>query len=226
MYYSTRMQQQTQIETILHILSEHYGLPIWQASDPAIDELVMTILSQNTTDRNSGAAYQRLRTRYHDWQEVAHADRHELEETIRIAGLAAAKAERIQHALQRAYQHAGSYSLDFLQQMPTADAIAWLTQQHGIGIKTAACVLMFAMGAPICAVDTHVGRVAYRLGWVASRDIAKAHHQLNALLVNPQHYACHVLLIQHGKHLCHARTPQCGSCPLLPYCPTGSTLHQ
>jgi endonuclease III len=137
-----------------------------------------------------------------------------------VAGLAQYKAERIQTALRRAYAHSGRYTLDFLATLDSDAAITWLTAQPGIGIKTAACVLMFALGAPICAVDTHVGRVAYRLGWVQSRDIAKAHGQLNRHLRPDQAYACHVLLIQHGKRICHARTPQCHACPLRAYCPS------
>lgn len=214
------MAQNTQIDHILHLLSDAYGLPIWQASDPVLDELIMTILSQNTTDRNSHAAYQQLRASYADWHAIAHAPFTELVATIRVAGLAQYKAERIQTALHRAYERSGSYSLDFLTTLDSTEAVAWLTAQPGIGIKTAACVLMFALGAPICAVDTHVGRVAYRLGWVQSKDIAKAHGQLNQRLRPDQAYACHVLLIQHGKRICHARTPRCTECSLRQYCPS------
>lgn len=214
------MAQNAQVDHILHLLSTSYGLPIWQAGDSALDELVMTILSQNTTDANSHAAYQRLRATYADWQAVAHAPFTELVATIRVAGLAQYKAERIQSALRRAHEHCGSYALDFLSTFESDAAMAWLTAQPGIGVKTAACVLMFALGAPVCAVDTHVGRVAFRLGWVQSRDIAKAHGQLNALLRPDQAYACHVLLIQHGKRICHARTPRCGDCLLRAHCPS------
>jgi len=204
----------------LDILDDFYGTRHWRAGRDALDELVLTILSQNTTDRNSGRAFRELKHTYRTWQEVCDASESELAQVIRVAGLAHYKAPRIQTVLQHLATDYGVFSLDFLAQMPPSDAQTWLTNHPGIGPKTAACVLLFAFGMPVVPVDTHIGRVAYRLGLVAIQNPVKAQQLLEQLVPVERKYAFHMHFIQLGRLICHARSPQCSKCPLMQQCPS------
>lgn len=204
----------------LDILDDFYGTRQWRAGRDALDELVLTILSQNTTDRNSGRAFRELKHTYHTWQEVCDAAESELAQVIRVAGLAHYKAPRIQTVLQHLATDYGVFSLDFLAQMPPSEAQTWLTNHPGIGPKTAACVLLFAFGMPVVPVDTHIGRVAYRLGIVATQNPVKAQQLLEQLVPDARKYAFHLHFIQLGRLICHARSPQCAKCPLMQQCPS------
>jgi len=204
----------------LDILDDFYGARQWRPGRDALDELVLTILSQNTTDRNSGRAFRELKHTYRTWQEVCDASEAELAQVIRVAGLAHYKAPRIQTVLQHLATDYGVFSLDFLAQMPPSDAQTWLTNHPGIGPKTAACVLLFAFGMPVVPVDTHIGRVAYRLGLVATQNPVKAQQLLEHLVPAERKYAFHMHFIQLGRLICHARSPQCSKCPLMQQCPS------
>jgi endonuclease-3 len=204
----------------LDILDDFYGTRQWRAGRDALDELVLTILSQNTTDRNSGRAFRELKRSYLSWQAVCDATESELAQVIRVAGLADRKAPRIQTVLQHLATDYGVFSLDFLAQMPPCDAQTWLTDHPGIGPKTAACVLLFAFGMPVVPVDTHIGRVAYRLGLVATQNPVKAQQLLEQLVPTERKYAFHMHFIQLGRLICHARSPQCSKCPLVKQCPS------
>jgi endonuclease-3 len=204
----------------LDILDDFYGTRHWRAGRDALDELVLTILSQNTTDRNSGRAFRELKRTYLSWQEVCDAAESELAQVIRVAGLADSKAPRIQTVLQHLATDYGVFSLDFLAQMPPSDSQTWLTNHPGIGPKTAACVLLFAFGMPVVPVDTHIGRVAYRLGLVATQNPVKAQQLLEQLVPVERKYAFHMHFIQLGRLICHARSPQCSKCPLMQQCPS------
>jgi endonuclease III len=182
-----------------------------------VDELVLTVLSQNTSDRNRDVAHSRLRERFASWDEVRDAPVEELEEAIRPGGLAPTKAVRIQRILQ-----ALDDGLDWLEDAPVEEARAYLESLPGVGRKTAACVLLFSFGRPEVPVDTHVYRVASRLGLIrpgASFD--EAHDQLLRLTDPEDAYEIHVLLIRHGRRTCTARAPRCPECPLLRMCPYG-----
>jgi endonuclease-3 len=182
-------------------------------------ELVLTILSQNTSDANSGRAFMRLLARFPTWQEVMQAPEDALADAIAVGGLANRKAPRIKAALAEVLQRRGSFDLGFLKEMPVAEAKAWLRSLPGVGPKTAACVLLFALGMPAMPVDTHVHRVARRLGLVpAAASAEKAHEVLEALLAPDEIYPLHVLLIRHGRRLCRAQQPLCGRCPLASGC--------
>jgi endonuclease-3 len=182
-------------------------------------ELILTILSQNTTDRNSGRAYRQLRATYATWEAVLQAPQAELYETIKVAGLGKLKAERIQRTLQAIQAQRGELSLDFLTDLGLAAARQWLLSIDGVGPKTAACVLLFALGMPALPVDTHVHRVARRLGLIGPKVGAeRAHDLLEAALPAEAIYAFHVDLIQHGRRVCHARTPHCHACALSDLC--------
>lgn len=201
------------------MLAAHYGPRSWRGRRDPLDELIMTILSQNTSDRNSGRAYRALRQAFPDWQAVIDAPTEAVYETIKPAGLGNIKAPRIQQTLRRIQERTGGLSLDFLDELPLDEARAWLLSLDGIGPKTAACVLMFALGLPALPVDTHVHRVSLRLGLIAPRVNAdKAHALLETVLPPDAVYAFHLNLIQHGRLICHARGPACERCPVSEIC--------
>jgi endonuclease-3 len=187
--------------------------------DP-LEELVQTILSQNTNDVNRDRAWVALRERYGDWESVRRADPAQLERAIRVAGLARQKAAAIQAALDRLVDEVGKPSLDHLAAMKDDDAIAYLCSFHGVGLKTAACVLCFALGRPVLPVDTHVHRLSRRLGLVPP-DIhaGGAHYVLNTDVPPELRYSLHMHLIRHGREVCLARRPACDDCVLDDLCP-------
>jgi len=157
------------VEGILHRLEQEYGVREWQPAEEAISVLVRTILSQNTSDTNSGRAFRSLVAAFGDWEAVAEAGTDEIARAINSGGLANIKAKRIKLVLQQIRERQGSLGLGFLEQLPLPEAKAWLTQFPGVGPKTASCVLLFSLGRPALPVDTHVFRVARRLGLINSR---------------------------------------------------------
>ena len=187
-----------------------------------MSELVLTILSQNTSDTNSGRAFMRLRSRFKTWEELMAAPPDEIVPEIQPGGLARIKAPRIKGILEEIWSRLGSFNLSLLEEMPMDEAKAWLRSLPGVGPKTAACVLMFALGRPALPVDTHVHRVAQRLGLVAAKaGAAEAHDVLEAVLEPDDVYPFHISLIKHGRRLCRAQRPLCERCPLLVGCPAG-----
>jgi endonuclease-3 len=208
-------------ENILRIhnllLSEHGDHP-WHPGDP-IATLVSTILSQNTNDVNRDRAFERLRERFPTWEKVRDAPLDELVEAIRPAGLAPTKAPRIQEALRRITDKQGEIEIGFLGDMALEEARAWLLDIPGVGPKTAAIVLLFALGMPAFPVDTHVHRVARRLGLIPEKTNREKAHVLLEDLVPPNiYYSFHLNLIEHGRAICHARTPECARCVLQDRC--------
>jgi endonuclease-3 len=201
------------------ILAAAYGPRPFPGRGDPLGELVQTILSQSTSDLNSGRAYAELRRRLPTWEEVLDAPVEEVLDAIRQAGLGNVKAPRIQQALADILRRTGGLSLDFLAEMPMAEARAWLLGLDGVGPKTAACVLMFALGMPALPVDTHVHRVSQRLGLIAPRVSAERAHALLESALDPgQVYPFHLHMIQHGRQVCHARAPACGRCALASVC--------
>jgi endonuclease-3 len=201
------------------LLAAHYGQRVWRGREDPLDELILTILSQNTSDTNSGRAYRALRQRFPTWAAVLAAPTAAVYEAIRPAGLGNIKAPRIQQALHSIRERRGALSLDHLEGMPLDEARAWLLSLDGIGPKTAACVLMFALGMPALPVDTHVHRVSLRLGLIGARVGADmAHALLEAALPPEAVYSFHLNMIQHGRLVCHARRPACERCPLARIC--------
>jgi endonuclease-3 len=193
----------------------------WRPRLDTVSELVFTILSQHTSDTNAERAGEGLKARFGSWDAVAEASVEEVEEAIRSAGLARQKAPRILGTLQRVLELRGTLDLDFLAELPLAEAKAWLRELPGVGPKTAAVVLCFALGMPALAVDTHVHRVTRRLGLIGPKVTAEQAHDILEPLVPPEEvYAFHVGLITHGRQVCHARRPECGRCPLREGCPS------
>ena len=205
---------------LIAILGERYGRVPQQASRAPLIELVLTLLSQHTSDHNSGRAMHQLLARFAAWDEVIEAPTAEVEDAIRAGGLAPTKSKRLQALLTEVRARTEDYDLSILETLPLDEAKRWLTSLPGVGPKTAACVLLFGLGRPALPVDTHVERVAKRLGLVPPRTPAdRAHGLLEAQLAPDEVYAFHVDLIQHGRRTCHARNPRCDECPLLERCP-------
>jgi endonuclease-3 len=203
-------------------LRAYYGRPRNLPHRAPLDELVLTILSQNTNDRNRDIAYARLRTRFPAWEAVAAAPLAEIEHAIRPGGISRVKSERIQQILRVIEQETGGLALDWLEQAPRQRALEFLEALPGVGRKTAACVLLFSYGRPELPVDTHVYRVASRLGLLRPRaSFREAHDTLPALTDPDDVYELHVNLIRHGRRLCKPQRPLCERCPLLRACPYG-----
>ena len=210
------------VDVVLERLGDRYYHPTWAGPRvDAVSELVLTILSQNTADINSFRAFTALRARYASWPDVLAAPTEELEMVLRPGGLAPTKSRRIQAVLAEvAAATGGSWDLSFLGQWPLEDARGWLIGLPGIGRKTAAIVLLFGFGRPALPVDTHVHRVALRLGLIPPRtDVERAHLLLEAALQPDEMYPFHVELIRHGRDTCRAPRPICGLCPLTDICP-------
>jgi endonuclease-3 len=210
---------------IIERLSALYGTAVWRPHGDPMTELVLTILSQNTSDANSGRAFMRLLSRFPAWEALMAAPPEEIEREIAVGGLARIKAPRIKAILEEVWRRRGGFDLQFLREMPLQEAKEWLRSLPGVGPKTAACVLMFALGRPALPVDTHVHRVAQRLGLVPSKaGAAESHEILEAVLEPEQVYPFHISLIKHGRRLCRAQRPLCDECPLLHACPHGQSV--
>jgi endonuclease-3 len=208
------------MRTIRDRLRAAYGRPLLRPHRAPIDELILTVLSQNTNDRNRDVAYARLRGRFSSWAEVRDADEDEVEEAIRPGGISRIKAERIQRILRAI----GDDDLSWLEEAPLPEARSYLCELPGVGRKTAACVLLFAYGRPDVPVDTHVYRVGTRLGLFRPKaSFNEAHDEMLRLVGGDaqEAYEVHVGLIRHGRRTCTARAPRCAGCPLLRMCPYG-----
>ena len=207
-------------EEIIEILDIEYSRPPQQTSRSPIFELILTVLSQHTSDHNSGEAMHHLLRVFPDWQSVLNSPVSVLEEAIRPGGLAPTKSKRIHQILKEIKQLQPDFNLNFLAVQPLEEARTWLTSLPGVGPKTAACVLLFALGRPTLPVDTHVERVSKRLGLIPLKMNADKAHILLEKSVKPKDvYAYHMDLIQHGRRTCNARKPKCNECALIKKCP-------
>lgn len=200
-------------------LLEFYGYPEWRNPLPPLDELVSTILSQNTNDLNRDRAFQALRTAFPTWEAVRDADRDAVIAAIRPAGLANQKGPRIQQILHEITLQRGELDLSFLAELPSDEARQWLIQFNGVGPKTAAIVLLFSLNKPAFPVDTHIYRVSGRLGLRPMSVSAEEAHTILADLLPPEsYYSIHLNIIRLGREICQARKPQCPRCPLQDLC--------
>lgn len=199
-----------------------FGEPIWRDPMPPIHELVDTILSQNTNDRNRDRAFNALRARFPSWEKVRDAKTEQVIDTIRPAGLANQKGPRIQNVLREITKERGNLDLSFLKDMPLEEARAWLMKFKGIGPKTAAIVLCFSLGRPAFPVDTHIYRVTGRIGLRPQKmTVEQAHPHLESLFPPETYYAAHLNLIRLGREFCHPRNPDCPHCPVCDLCDYG-----
>lgn len=194
-----------------------------RAVDP-LDELILTVLSQHTSDLNAERAFADLRAAFPTWDDVVATSADRVADAIRSGGLANTKAPRIQAILREVREREGSYDLTRLRTMIDGEAREYLTSLPGIGPKTAAVVLSFALGRDAIPVDTHVHRTTRRLGMVPEKVSAeRADRLLHDLVPDGLRTPLHVGLIRLGREICRAPTPRCRSCPLLDLCPTGLT---
>ena len=208
-------------------LRETYGPVHRGRKRPPVDQLVATVLSQHTSDSNTEAAFARLKARFPTWQEVIAADTADIADAIRVGGLANVKAERIPQMLSAVLERRGALEIDFLRDLPLDEAKAWLRKLPGVGPKTAAVVLVFALDMPAMPVDTHVYRVSKRLGLVSSKtSVEKAHEVLESMVGPDEVFDFHVLLIRHGRETCKAQRPRCPACVLREDCPSAGAFER
>lgn len=222
------------VEQVLTRLEQCFGIP--RPVSPGglsfhpdlLDELVGTILSQKTTVRISGAeqvhnssrAFRALKAAFPRWEQVLTADPEALALIIRPGGLPNLKAVRIQELLAEIQNQQGSLQLDFLAELDNERALDYLLSLKGVGLKTATCVLLFGLGRDLCPVDTHVHRLANRLGLVRAKHPDETFAQLSGRIPVGKAYSLHINLIRLGKRICKARMPECGRCPLRRECPS------
>ena len=200
-------------------LLEAFGQPIWRDPLPAIDELVSTILSQNTNDVNRDRGFHALRAKLPTWEAVRDANAEDVVNAIRPAGLANQKGPRIQQVLRAITEERGSLNLDFLADLPVKEARTWLTKFNGVGPKTAAIVLCFSLNMPAFPVDTHIYRVSGRTGLRPEKmTVEQAHPFLESVFPPETYYAAHLNLIRLGREVCGARKPNCPKCPIIKLC--------
>jgi endonuclease III len=207
---------------ILSLLRGAYGPRPLRCWGDGVSVLVDTILSQNTSAANSDAGYRQLRRRFRSWKQVADAPVGDVERCIRVSGLSNLKAPRIQSILRKIRAERGKIDLQFLDELEDEAAYAYLRAFPGVGPKTACCTLLFAFGKALFPVDTHIHRIARRLGLVPPKATAEQTQELLTPRIDPKdRYETHVLLIEHGRKTCRAINPRCDDCVLLKLCPYG-----
>jgi endonuclease-3 len=213
------------VSEITRLLAKEYGRLKWHSHRDPLDELVLTILSQNTSDHNSRRAFDSLIKKFGSWEAVAEDSVEDIAEAIKLGGLARVKAPRIKQILKQIKTERGSLDLAFLDKMPVAEAKVWLQSLPGVGPKTAACVLLFSLGKPVLPVDTHIHRVAKRLGLIDSKVSAERAHEILGDMVPAKNvYQFHIHMIEHGRRVRKAQRTLCNQCVLLKGCPTGQKL--
>jgi endonuclease-3 len=206
-------------------LMSAFGLPAWRTALSPVDELVSTILSQNTNDRNRDTAFDRLKRAFPTWEAARDADTQKVIECIRPAGLANQKGPRIQSVLREISSERGNLDLNFLKTLPVEEARSWLLHFNGVGPKTAAIVLQFSLDTPAFPVDTHIYRVSGRLDLRPQKMTVEQAHAHLAGLFDPSMYGpAHLNLIHLGREICLARKPQCSLCPLMDICSYAKSL--
>ena len=210
--------RRARVRAIRDRLRETYGEAVLVPHREPVHELVLTILSQHTNDRNRDVAYGRLRERFADWGAIASAPEDDIADAIRPGGLANVKAVRIQAVLREL----DGDDLTWLETAPLARSREFLCSLPGVGRKTTACVLLFSYGLPDIPVDTHVDRVGKRLGLFRPKaSFEEAHDELMRIVDPEDAYDLHMNLIRHGRRTCKAQRPRCRECALLRMCPHG-----
>ena len=204
-------------------LESIYGPIEWRPRMIAIDELIFTVLTQNTSDLNAERAYDSLRKVLPTWGQVIEAETEKVAEAIKHGGLSNQKSVRIQKILVEILKRIGHFELEFLADRPLEEVREWFTSLPGVGPKTAAVVMAFSLKMPAFPVDTHIHRVSKRLGLIAEKTTAdQAHPIMEDLIPEDDRYDMHVLLITHGRQICKARIPQCPRCPISKECPAST----
>ncbi len=200
------------------LLVKRFGIPARNNNLPdPLDLLIATILSQNTNDNNSFKAFQNLKTRFKSWEDVIGIKRSELEKIIKVAGLGKQKSQSIKNLLAGLSER-GELSLRFIEKLSDEEAIGTLTKFKGVGVKTASCVLLFALDRNVCPVDTHVHRTVNRIGIVSERTPDKTFYSLNERFPKNIAHSFHTNLIRLGREVCKPSKPNCPECPILKVC--------
>ncbi len=223
------MKKPKHIKEILDALESVWGYetrptPELRHEEP-LDGLMLTLLSQNTNDKNRDKAFASLKAKYPEWNEVAEAPTDDIADVIRVAGLGDTKAARMKQILEILKEKFGSYSIKELAKWDTGDAREFLISLPGIGVKTAACVLVFDLEKPAFPVDTHVARISRRLGWVPEKmPPDKIQEYLESVLPPSRFRGAHLNIIEHGRGICSSRKPNCVNCPAQKWCLFAKTL--
>ncbi len=216
---TTRTTLEAKARRLCELLAAHYGDKISPRRLAPVDELVLTILSQNTTDTNAWHAFEELKSRFSSWEELLDGDPEDVEEAIRPSGAFRVKTQRILAALREIGSRVGRLDLTCLGEMPLDEAMSWLTSLHGVGPKTAAIVLLFSFHRPVLPVDTHVYRVSRRIGLIGKRVTReKAPSILESLIPVECIFSLNHNLVRHGRSVCRARSPLCSECFLQDIC--------
>ena len=210
-------------DTIIEKLSAIYGEFEQTPRYNALDELIFTVLTQHTSDLNAERAFIQLRETIPTWEEVVVADQQLIADAIFHGGMSNQKSKRIKDILVTILERHGDLEIEFLRNYELEDARKWLVELPGVGPKTAAVVMAFALGMPAFPVDTHIHRVSKRLGLIEEKTTADAAHELMERQVRPElRFQLHMQMITHGRQICKARRPLCGECPLSADCPSST----
>jgi len=212
------------VKHIAQNLEAAYGVPVNDNPYDPLSELILTILSQSTTDTNSRRAFENLKRRFPDWESARRARASSIAAAIKSGGLANSKSMVIKNALNEIKIRRGSLDLSFLHTSPVEEAREFLTSLAGVGPKTAACVLLFACNRKIFPMDVHILRITKRVGLIPERFSDEQSHKRMENLVPPnKHYSLHVNLIRHGRQICRPQNPKCDKCPLVEQCDFGQS---
>jgi endonuclease-3 len=212
------------IAKVIELLNKEYGEKKWKKRQGPLDQLIQTILSQNTSDRNSYAAFSSLKRKYPSWESLMEASEDEIAETIKVGGLENIKAKRIKDTLIAIKERRQNLDLSYLKELPQEEALSSLTTLKGVGPKTAAVVLLFSFGKPVLPVDTHIHRVSKRLSLIGNADRLKAHKILQQMVPKEQVYSFHINMIEHGRKICKPK-PKCPECVLNSICESASYFY-
>ena len=207
------------IDELVQIYGEFEQTPRYNA----LDELIFTVLTQHTSDLNAERAFDRLRDIIPTWEEVMNAEQQVIADAIFHGGMSNQKSKRIKDILAEILDRHGELEIDFLREYELDEARKWLMDLPGVGPKTAAVVMSFALGMPAFPVDTHIHRVSKRLGLIDQKTTADAAHAIMESKVQPElRFQLHMQLITHGRQICKARRPLCERCPLSGDCPSST----
>ncbi len=217
-------QKRQQVNYITQNLEATYGIPRNARPGEPLDELILTILSQSTSDANSHRAFRSLKSRFPNWEAVRRARPSTIATAIKSGGLANVKSVVIKDVLNEIKRRRGELDLSFICTLPVAQAREFLLSLKGVGPKTANCVLLFACHKPVFPMDTHIFRIAHRLGLLpSSANDRQAHQLMEQLVPATKHYSLHINLIRHGRQVCRPQEPDCRRCCLIEYCQFGQS---
>lgn len=204
---------------VIQNLRSVYGVPVRERGLDPLDALIETILSQSTTNTNSRRAFENLKRRFPVWDEARRARVSSIEAAIRSGGLARQKSVRIKNLLNEIHARRGALDLTFLAHVPLEEARQFLSSFKGVGPKTVACTLLFALGLPVFPIDTHIFRIARRLGLLPEKcSDEEAHRRMEGMIPAERYYEAHINLIRHGRKICRPQNPLCEECCLIDYC--------